>query len=275
MKDGYHKILCVDDEKNILNSIKRLLRKEDYQLITASSAQEGLDILAKEDISLVISDHRMPKMSGTEFLRKVKEQYPDVIRIILTGYTEVDAITESINKGNIYKFLLKPWNDHNLKIEVKNALEQYELVMTNKKLHHQVIEKNEELHQINENLETLVEKRTQELSLQNQALEFSRSVLDDLPISVVGISSDGMIVLTNQMLISMFKEKKTIEIGKDITSFFSQKVKDKINNALTENQSIKMSESLLKDGVYDLEIIPLQGRFQGRGILMTIQPASC
>lgn len=272
MKDGYHKILCVDDEKNILNSIKRLLRKEDYELVTALNAQEGLEILAKEDISLVISDHRMPKMSGTEFLRKVKEQYPDVIRIILTGYTEVDAITESINKGNIYKFLLKPWNDHNLKIEVKNALEQYELVMTNKKLHQQVIEKNDELAQINENLETLVEKRTQELSLQNQALELSRSVLDDLPISVVGISSDGMIVLINQMVISMFKGKKSIEIGKDITSFFSQKVKDEINNALSENQSIKMSDSLLKDGVYDLEIIPLQGRFQGRGILMTIQP---
>ncbi len=272
MKDGCHKILCVDDEKNILNSIKRLLRKEDYQLITASSAKEGLKILAKEDISLVISDHRMPKTSGTEFLRIVKEQYPDVIRIILTGYTEVDAITESINKGNIYKFLLKPWNDHNLKIEVKNALEQYDLIMTNKELHHQVIEKNDELRQINENLEALVEKRTQELSLQNKALEFSRSVLDDLPISVVGISSDGMIVLINQMVISMFKGKKSIEIGKDITSFFSQKVKDEINIALADNRSIKMSESLLKDGVYDLEIIPLQGRFHGRGILMTIKP---
>ena len=80
-------------------------------------------------------------MSGTEFLAKVKENYPEVIRIVLSGYTEVDSITESINKGHIYKFMLKPWNDHTLKLEIKQALEQNDLMQVNKTLHEKLIEK--------------------------------------------------------------------------------------------------------------------------------------
>jgi len=156
MRDKKHTILCVDDEKNILNSLKRLLRKEAYRLVTASGGKEGLEKLAAEEISLVVSDHRMPEMSGTEFLQKVKNQYPDIIRIILTGYTEVDSITESINRGHIYKFLLKPWNDQNLILEIRQALDQYDLVKANKKLNNEVIKKNAELKRINENLEMLV-----------------------------------------------------------------------------------------------------------------------
>ncbi|MCK5507197.1 MAG: response regulator, partial [Desulfobacterales bacterium] len=95
MNDNQHTILCVDDEANILHSIKRLLRKEGYRLLTASSGVEGLKILEENDVHLILSDQRMPQMSGTEFLAAVREKYPDVIRIILTGYTEVDSITES------------------------------------------------------------------------------------------------------------------------------------------------------------------------------------
>ena len=134
MNENRHTVLCVDDEKNILQSLKRLLRKEDYRLLTASSGEEGLKVLEENDVHMVISDQRMPEMSGTEFLAALKTKYPDVLRIILSGYTDVDSITESINKGHIYKFLLKPWNDHNLKLEIKQALEQYDLIQANKKL---------------------------------------------------------------------------------------------------------------------------------------------
>ena len=143
--DDQHTILCVDDEPNILHSIKRLLRREGYRLLTAQNAKEGLEILQENEIHLVISDQRMPEMSGTEFFAQVKIRYPDVIRVILSGYTDVDSITESINKGHIYKFLLKPWNDQNLKMEIKQALEQYDLIQTNKKLHAKVIVQNKEL----------------------------------------------------------------------------------------------------------------------------------
>ena len=145
MNDSRHTVLFVDDEENILHSLKRLLRKEEYRIHTATNGSDGLEIIKKQDVHLVVTDQRMPGMSGTEFLAKVKENYPEVIRIVLSGYTEVDSITESINKGHIYKFMLKPWNDQNLKLEIKQALEQYDLMQVNKTLHEKLIEKNQEL----------------------------------------------------------------------------------------------------------------------------------
>ena len=104
-------VLFVDDEKSVLNSLKRLLRKEEYRILTASGGKDALKVMEKEFVSIVVSDHRMPEMSGIDFLARVKIDYPDVIRIILTGYTEVNAITESVNQGHIYKFFLKPWDE--------------------------------------------------------------------------------------------------------------------------------------------------------------------
>jgi DNA-binding NtrC family response regulator len=152
MEPPRHTILFVDDEKNILNSLKRLLRKEDYHLLTASSGEEGLKILAENEVHLVITDLRMPKMNGIEFLARLRVDYPDLIRIILTGYTDVDTLIESINKGHIYKFFLKPWDDHDLKMEIRKALEQYDLMAANKRLYEKAIKQNEEPKTIDENL---------------------------------------------------------------------------------------------------------------------------
>jgi len=115
-----HTILCVDDEVNILNSLERLFRKEGYRSLTANNGPGALRIPEENhEIHPVIPDQRMPGMSGTEFLAIVREKYPDIFRIVLTGYTEVDAITEAINKGHIYKFILKPWNDQNLILDIR------------------------------------------------------------------------------------------------------------------------------------------------------------
>jgi len=134
MEPPRHTILFVDDEKNILNSLKRLLRKEDYRILNALSGEEGLKILAENEVHLVITDLRMPEMNGIEFLTRLKVDYPDLIRIILTGYTDVDTLIESINKGHVYKFFLKPWNDDDLKLEIRKALERYDLIAANKRL---------------------------------------------------------------------------------------------------------------------------------------------
>ncbi|MEE8479725.1 MAG: response regulator [Desulfobacterales bacterium] len=142
MEPPRHTILFVDDEKNILNSLKRLLRKEDYRILNALSGEEGLKILAENEVHLVITDLRMPKMNGIEFLTRLKVDYPDLIRIILTGYTDVDTLIESINKGHVYKFFLKPWNDDDLKIEIRKALERYDLIAANKRLCEKAIKQN-------------------------------------------------------------------------------------------------------------------------------------
>ena len=273
MNHFQHTVLFVDDEENILQSLKRLLRKEGYRILTATCGSDGLDILKEHDVHLVVTDQRMPGMSGTEFLAKVKENYPEVIRIVLSGYTEVDSITESINKGHIYKFMLKPWNDQNVKLEIKQALEQYDLMQVNKTLHEKLIEKNEELEKINENLEMLVKERTMAFQIQNQALELSRAILEDLPIPVMGISSEMMIVLINRQVETMSLNNHHIEIGKKLTDFFSSDVEEKIAGVLTGDISDTLTGYRISNAAYDLNFIPLSGRFRGKGVVMTLKPS--
>ena len=273
MNDFQHTVLFVDDEVNILHSLKRLLRKEAYRILTATSGADGLEILKENDIHLVVTDQRMPGLSGTEFLAKVKEKYPEVIRIVLSGYTEVDSITESINKGHIYKFMLKPWNDQNLKLEIKQALEQYDLMQVNKTLHEKLIEKNTELKKINENLEVLVKERTKDFEIQNQALELSRAILEDLPIPVMGVSSEMNIVLINRKVEALSLNGKHVEIGKKLTEYFSSDVEDKIADALTADTCSKLAKYRILNTTYDLNLIPLSGRFRGKGVVMTLSPS--
>ena len=115
-------MLFVDDEVNILNSLKRLLRNEEYNLLTASSAEEGLELLNHEKVDIVISDMRMPHVSGTEFLEEVKEQHPEINRMIMSGYADLESVVEAINRGNISQFISKPWDNNTLKKMVLDHL---------------------------------------------------------------------------------------------------------------------------------------------------------
>ena len=273
MNGSRHTILFVDDEENILHSLKRLLRKENYRILMSTSGADGLEILKEHDVHLVVTDQRMPGMSGTEFLAKVKENYPEVIRIVLSGYTEVDSITESINKGHIYKFMLKPWNDQNLKLEIKQALEQYDLMQVNKTLHEKVMEKNEELKKINENLEMLVKERTRDFEIQNQALELSRAILEDLPLPILGISNEMIIVLINRNVETLSFSSKSVKIGKRLSTYFSRDVEEKITGVLTTDTCDTLSRYRISDAMYDLNFTPLSGRFSGKGVVMTLTPS--
>ena len=118
-------VLFVDDEENILASLKRTLRREGYEILTAGSAAEGLSLLATNDVQLIVSDQRMPEMNGTEFLARVKSLYPQTVRMVLSGYSEISAVTDAINKGAVYRFLLKPWDTEMLKEEIAGALRHW------------------------------------------------------------------------------------------------------------------------------------------------------
>ncbi|MEW6023868.1 MAG: EAL domain-containing protein [Pseudomonadota bacterium] len=118
-------ILVVDDEPDTLSALHRLFRRDNYRVLTASSPAEAFEALALYRVQVVMCDQRMPVMSGTEFLSKVKEMYPDTMRIILSGYTGVNVVLDSINRGAIYKFYTKPWNDAELRDNVRLAFRQY------------------------------------------------------------------------------------------------------------------------------------------------------
>jgi diguanylate cyclase (GGDEF)-like protein/PAS domain S-box-containing protein len=120
-----HSLLLVDDDENILCSLKRLFRREGYHILTAMSGDEALKILADNEVQVIVSDQRMMGMSGAELLGHVAELFPETIRIMLTGYTNLESVIESVNRGAIYKFLTKPWDDASLREQVRDAFLQH------------------------------------------------------------------------------------------------------------------------------------------------------
>ena len=184
------KILCVDDEPNVLNSVRRLFLDDEYEILTAPTAQAGLETLEKEHIQIVISDYRMPNMNGVEFLREVRARWPDTVRIVLSGYADTVSIVSAINEGEIYRFIPKPWNDDDLKVTIANALERYHLLMKNADL-------TAELVKVNEELKGLLEENSKLLILKGQMLEANQTILFSLPVAVLGISDD-IVVQCNQ-----------------------------------------------------------------------------
>jgi len=129
-----YRLLFVDDEPGILKALTRVFRQENYAVVTAASAAEGLQRLAEAETHLVISDFMMPVMNGAEFLREVKARSPETIRIMLTGHANTDAVMGAINEGAVYKFILKPWNDDDLRVTVALALERFDLMAHNRAL---------------------------------------------------------------------------------------------------------------------------------------------
>ena len=126
-------ILIVDDESGVLSAIKRSLMDEPYEVMVAESGIEGMEVLRNRDVKVVISDERMPGMSGSEFLENVRKIFPDTIRIMLTGHASVQAAMDAVNNGEIYRFFSKPWDDMQLRLAVRSAIEKYDLEAENRR----------------------------------------------------------------------------------------------------------------------------------------------
>ena len=165
------RLLLVDDEAAILASLKRLFRPHGYTIFTASSGREALEILEKEPIDLVISDMRMPEMDGAKFLEQVASRWPVTKRLLLTGFSDTASTIAAINLGRIWRYVAKPWNDDEIVLTVKQALEHRRLALDNLRLLQLTQEQNEELKDLNDSLELKVKVRTEALSKAKQALE--------------------------------------------------------------------------------------------------------
>ncbi|OHX65246.1 hybrid sensor histidine kinase/response regulator [Flammeovirga pacifica] len=157
-------VLYVDDEQQNLVSFRAGFRKV-YKVLIANSGDEALEILKEEsdNISVVISDQRMPKMTGVELFEQVRGLYPDIMRIVLTGYSDVQDIINAISKGEVYRYITKPWNRDELMVTIDNAIEAYSLKVENRRLF-------SSLQEANEHLEEKVKKRTKALQRQNEEL---------------------------------------------------------------------------------------------------------
>lgn len=165
------KVLFVDDEENVIKALKRLFIDEDLEIFTASSGKEGLEILTNDEFAVIVSDQRMPEMTGTEFLLKAKELYPDTIRIILTGYADINAAMNAINEAGAYRYITKPWNDKELLHIIKEAINRYKLIKENKYLTELTKKQNEELQTWSKELEHYVQVHTIDLTKKDKELK--------------------------------------------------------------------------------------------------------
>jgi putative nucleotidyltransferase with HDIG domain len=165
-----HTVLFVDDEVNILKALQRLLRMEDMHVLTASRANEALELLERNPTQVVVSDQRMPEMSGVDFLAVVRERHPDMVRMMLTGYTEMNVAVDAINRGEIYRLITKPWNDDELRSTIRQAFEQADLKHEVRRLNQVTREQNFKLQDMNRSLETKVRERTRQLAAKHQEL---------------------------------------------------------------------------------------------------------
>ena len=170
-------ILLVDDEPNILSALKRLLRKDSYNVFTASGGEEGLNILAENNIDLIVSDMRMPNMDGAEFLKKAKDKDDKIIRILLTGYSDMQSTVSAINDAEIFRYVSKPWNDDDFRLTIKRGLELRFLESDRLRLERLANKQNLELLSLNKTLESKVEIRTKKLNDMMEELKSSSDAI--------------------------------------------------------------------------------------------------
>jgi two-component system probable response regulator PhcQ len=128
MENYAHTVLLVDDEANVLRSLERTLRNEEYAILTASSAAEALDILETAPVDLIVSDLGIPGMNGFELLKVVKGKYPAIARIILTGQSDTPTVLRAINEGEVFRFFTKPWDNEELKVSIRQTLEHFDFL---------------------------------------------------------------------------------------------------------------------------------------------------
>jgi len=151
MAKSKHCLLVVDDEPDLVQSVQDLLRF-DYRVLGATRATEGLKIMEREPVQIVMTDQRMPEMTGVEFLKILRESYPDVTRLLFTAYADIEAVTDAINQGNVYRYISKPWEPHDLREVLRQAVEYHDLLAERKKLLTELQESNRQLEGVNQEL---------------------------------------------------------------------------------------------------------------------------
>lgn len=150
-EQGRHTLLIVDDEPDVLDSLRYLFHRR-YHVLTATSAEQALGLLREHEVHLILSDQRMPGMTGDEFLARARQVAPDAVRMLFTGYADIQAVTNAINRGEIYRYILKPWDSNELELMIRQAAEQYELLEERKRLIDELRHTNEALKDANRDL---------------------------------------------------------------------------------------------------------------------------
>jgi signal transduction histidine kinase len=201
-------VLFLDDEENVLNSVRRIFIDELYGVAVAHNYTEALEILSKEKIKVVLSDQRMPDITGVEFLHKVKEMDPNIVRILFTAYADLSATEKAINISEVYRFINKPWHPDELKAAVVVAMYHYDLVIENRRLFEEMKIKNEELELSNRKLKVLYEAQKEFSSMMSHEL---RTPLSSIKAAIDLVISGTAGTLTNEQQNFLGRAKNNVD----------------------------------------------------------------
>jgi diguanylate cyclase (GGDEF)-like protein len=259
-------LLLVDDETNILSSLKRLLRRDGYQILLANSGQEGLELLQNHDVDVIVSDQRMPGMTGVEFLRTAKKMYPDTVRIVLSGYTELQSVTDAVNEGAIYKFLTKPWEDQLLRGHIEEAFRHKEMADENQRLDLEVRTANQALAVANRQMEEVLKQKQQQIMRHEINLDIVREVLENVPLPLIGLDEDEAVAFVNSSAQHLLMNFGMI-LGNNISTVLPQ-----LSDALARYAISPRELCLVElDGmVFQIISHPMGQQSKSRGKLITL-----
>lgn len=196
-------LLLVDDEDHILSALKRLFRRDGYRVLTAGSGAQGLEVLSANAVDVIVSDQRMPGMTGVEFLRRAKEMRADTVRMTLSGYTDLQSIIDAVNEGAVYKFLTKPWDDVRLREHVAQAFRVRELAEENRRLARGITAANTELAEANRRLKCLADREHGRVDAMTGAADAARGLVDLMPIAVFGFDPEGLLAYANRAALDL------------------------------------------------------------------------
>jgi response regulator RpfG family c-di-GMP phosphodiesterase len=269
-------LLLVDDEPNIINALKRTLRRDGYSIFTANSAADGFDLLAEHKIGVIVSDQRMPHMTGVEFLRKVKELYPRTLRVVLSGYTDLESVTSAINEGAIYRFMTKPWDEEQIRNNIREAFEHYEMEQRNQQLTLELQRANEQLSMLNQSLEQKVMQKTHEIMRNINLLKISQEIFEHLPVAIIGIDEQNMIAASNRLADTLFQRyPDECLLGLQINGVLSPALLRVVQQAVTQASATKFNGDRLElenGNIMHVWVSPMGKLSQSKGTVVMLSP---
>jgi diguanylate cyclase (GGDEF)-like protein/PAS domain S-box-containing protein len=257
-------LLLVDDEPNVIASLKRLLRSDGYEILTASSGAEGLELLARQPVDIIVSDQRMPGMTGVQFLRQAKTLYPETMRIVLSGHTELQSVTDAINEGAIYRFLTKPWDDEQLRGFIQDAFHHKELADENERLNLKIRTANHELASSNRQLQEVVDIKQDQLARGQHNLNVMQEALQAIPMPVLALDDEGMIAFVNDQAQQLFANWGPL-LTCDIADVLPE-----IDTLLTCSTSGASAQATIDGKTYKILWRAMQGSSQASGKIITL-----
>jgi two-component system NtrC family sensor kinase len=277
-----HIVMLVDDEPNILTSLQRLLRKEGYQIVTSASGPEGLALLEQlsQDgrvASVVVSDFRMPTMNGVEFLSRVRERYPETVRLVLSGFADADTIQSAINQGQVYKFVAKPWDDEDLRVIIHSSVKRYEVVKKARAILGRANALHKEAERVGLTLgaaraDEAVDEQTQPVPCGETPPEYDatgilfwQQVVNSVPAAIIGVDRDGLIVLANPYVEHLLQVDRRTILGHTVSESLAPIFADLLYRTIASDSRAGKVQVTLDGRLLRVECVPVVGG-DGRGV---------